>query len=89
VRAFDPFPVATTLWRDAPLRIWQARVDAARPCAAAPGTVVASGADGIRVTTGEGELVLLELQRAGGKRLTAREFLAGTPIGAGERLGAP
>jgi methionyl-tRNA formyltransferase len=89
VRAFDPFPVATTLWRAAPLRIWQARADAARPCAAAPGLVVASGAEGIRVATGAGELVLLELQRAGGKRLPAREFLAGTPIGAGERLGPP
>jgi methionyl-tRNA formyltransferase len=89
VRAFDPFPVAATLWRDAPLRIWQARADAARPSTAAPGTVVASGADGIRVATGDGELVLLELQRAGGKRLPVREFLAGAPISAGERLGPP
>jgi methionyl-tRNA formyltransferase len=88
VRAFDPFPVATAQWRDAPLRIWQARADAAGPAVAAPGTVLASGAEGIRVATGDGELVLLELQRAGGKRLPVREFLAGTPIGAGERLGS-
>jgi hypothetical protein len=29
-----------------------------------------------------------ELQRAGGKRLTAADFLRGWPIGRGERFGA-
>jgi methionyl-tRNA formyltransferase len=89
VRAFDPYPVATLVWRGAPLRVWRAHAAAAgtvRP-AAPPGTVVAVGADGVHVATGDGVLVLLELQRAGGKRLPAREFLAGAPIAVGDILG--
>jgi methionyl-tRNA formyltransferase len=50
-----------------------------------PGTVLSAKVDGIRVACGEGVLVIHELQRAGGKRLRAREFLAGTPIAAGAR----
>jgi methionyl-tRNA formyltransferase len=34
-----------------------------------------------------GAVALLELQRAGGRRLPVREFLAGFPLRAGDRLG--
>jgi methionyl-tRNA formyltransferase len=48
-------------------------------CAAAPdGIVVACGRDGLRVT---------ELQRAGGRRMAAAEFLAGFRLAAGAVLG--
>jgi methionyl-tRNA formyltransferase len=71
------------------LRVWRASAaadGAVRP-AAPPGTVLAAGADGVHVATGDGVLVLLELQRAGGKRLPARDFLAGAPIAVGDVLG--
>jgi methionyl-tRNA formyltransferase len=88
VRAFDPFPVATAALGNMQLRIWRAHA-AANGAATQPGTVSAAGADGIRVACGRGELVITELQRAGGKRLAAREFLAGTPIRPGARLSRP
>jgi methionyl-tRNA formyltransferase len=40
------------------------------------------------VACGEGVLCLLELQRAGGKRLAAADFLRGQPLAPGARLGA-
>ena len=43
--------------------------------------------DAIIVACGEGALALSELQKAGGKRLPAREFLAGHPLQPGDRLG--
>ncbi len=92
VRAFDPFPVATLDWRGAPLRVWSARAEEAAQGEApdaAPGTVLSSGPAGIRIATGEGTLVLLHLQRSGGKRMPVHEFLAGSPIAVGEVLGAP
>ena len=52
----------------------------------APGEVLAVGADGIRVATGAGVLVLTELQRAGGKRLPAADFLRGFPLNPGQLL---
>jgi methionyl-tRNA formyltransferase len=41
------------------------------------------------VACGRGVLVMTELQRAGGRRLTAAQFLAGTRVPAGARLEAP
>ncbi len=41
------------------------------------------------VACGDGAIELLELQKPGGRRLTAHEFLRGFPLAAGRRLGGP
>ncbi len=84
VRAFNPVPGCHTLLHGEPLKVWMASV---LPGQAAPGVVVRADADGVVVGTGEGLLSLTLLQVAGGKRLAAREFLAGHAIAAGVRLG--
>lgn len=84
IRAFNPAPGAYTTWHGQPLKLWRAEPVAAP--VAAPGTVLQADAAGIVVATGDGALCLLELQRAGGKRLTAQPFLAGAPIHPGECL---
>ena len=83
VRAFNPLPGATTMIRGAGLKIWRARVS---PAKGAPGTILEAGAKGIVVACGAGSLCVLELQRAGGRKLAAGQFLAGFPLAAGERL---
>ena len=45
-----------------------------------PGRVLAADAQGIVVACGEGALRLVELQKPGGKRLAAAEFLKGFPL---------
>ncbi|MEI6130008.1 MAG: hypothetical protein WCR59_08095 [Planctomycetota bacterium] len=45
------------------------------------------GADGILVAAGDGTVRILELQKAGGKRLPAAAFLAGTRLLTGAHLG--
>lgn len=86
VRALDPSPGATTLLDGEPLKIWRAEPAIGR--FGAPGTIVRAGGEGIVVACGEGALVVLELQRAGGKRLSAAAFLAGRGVAPGTRLGA-
>jgi len=83
VRAFNPMPGASTIIKGAGLKIWRARVSAAE---GAPGTILEAGAKGIVVACGTEALCVLELQRSGGKRLAAAQFLAGFPLAAGERL---
>lgn len=83
VRAFNPQPGASTATRTAALKIWRAGVVAAE---GAPGTILKAGPAGIVIACGSGALQVQELQRAGGKRLTAAQFLAGFPLAAGERL---
>ena len=85
VRAFDPFPVARTQWRGETWRIWKATAWIAD--VREPGSIIAVEKGRIVVSCGQGALALMELQRAGGKRLTAREFLQGVSLQAGDRLG--
>jgi methionyl-tRNA formyltransferase len=87
IRAFDPFPGAASVLEGEAIKLWRAQVlpGAAGP---APGTVIAVQPDGIDVATGDGVLRLTELQRAGGKRLPAADFLRGLAIAPGQRFGA-
>ena len=83
VRAFNPFPGAVTRMRDAEIKIWQA---VAVEGAGEPGAVIESDAAGIVVAGGTGALRLEVMQRAGGKRLPAREFQRGFALAVGERF---
>jgi len=89
MRAFDPFPGATThLDKDA-IKLWRGKVVGEAATTQAAGTVLSVGPEGVDVATGRGVLRLTELQRAGGKRLPAADFLRGVAIAPGARLGAP
>ncbi len=85
VRAFDPAPGAQTALNGTALKIWRAGV--VEGATAAPGTVIAADADGIRVACGEQALNITELQRAGGRRLPSQAFLSGHALLRGARLG--
>ncbi|UOB05429.1 methionyl-tRNA formyltransferase [[Acidovorax] ebreus] len=90
VRAFNPFPgAATTLGADA-IKVWSCEIDScSRTPDAACGQIVSIDADGIGVACGAGSLLRLTvLQRAGGKRLPAADFLRGFPLAPGMVLGA-
>src|SRR6185436_20690636 len=73
VRAFRPSPGAGTRLDGEPIKIWRARVaEEALP----PGVVTGK----LTVGCGAGALEILELQRAGGKRLATEDFLRGHPL---------
>ena len=86
VRAFNPFPGATARVRGTELKVWQA---APADGTGEPGTVIAIDARGIVVAAGSGALRLESMQRAGGKRLSARDFLRGFALAVGERFELP
>jgi len=85
VMAFNPWPVAETHWKGETLRIWRA-VNLNQAVHTAPGNIIATGREGIDVTTGEGVLRIQQLQRPGGKPLLAADFLNSHPM-LGETLG--
>lgn len=89
VRAFNPFPGAGAALGGEAVKVWVARPEAGGADGAAPGQVLATGPEGIRVATGDGVLVLTELQRAGGKRLPVADFLRGFAITPGQVFDAP
>ena len=90
VRAFNPFPIASSLLNGSTIRMWHAQASGDQPADPADfGVVKAADASGVRVVCGAGELLITELQRAGGKRVMTREFIRGLPVRVGDRFVSP
>lgn len=99
VRAFDPWPGARTKRMrgdGGDLIVRRARAHIPLPGGVSPGLVLpperarrASGEDeeGVPVVCGEGTLLLLEVQPAGRKRMSATEAVSGRHLAPGDRLG--
>jgi methionyl-tRNA formyltransferase len=82
VRAFDPWPIAELTLAGERLRVHAARALPAAS-AAAPGSVIALGPEGIDLATGEGVLRLITVQRDGGRPLPAALVARALPALAG------
>lgn len=84
LRAFNPFPGGATSLGGEAIKVWEAE---AQQGSGAPGSVLSADARGVRVACGSGVLNMTLLQRAGGKRLAAGDFLRGFELPAGAQLG--
>ncbi len=80
IRAFNPFPGAHAQVNGVTIKIWGAEPLAADSRALAGQVLAADAAHGIVVACKSGTLRLTELQKPGGKRLPAAEFLKGFPL---------
>jgi methionyl-tRNA formyltransferase len=87
VRAFDPFPGASSAIGAEVVKVWRAQALDTQASDAAPGQVMAADGQGVRIACGQGQLLATELQRAGAKRLPAADFLRGFALVPGQRLG--
>ena len=77
IRAFDPFPGAVGHLGGVPIKCWHAEL---MPMQGAPGSVLAVDESGPVVACGDGALRITQMQKPGGRRLAAREFLSGQPV---------
>ena len=84
-RAFTPWPGLFTRLDGKRLKLL--KLLEVETAGLGPGRVGQADADGIVVGCGDGALRITRLQKEGGKRLTAAEFLAGTPLPPGTQLG--
>jgi methionyl-tRNA formyltransferase len=88
IRAFDPFPGATTTLAGEAVKLWRCEIDSIKPSMEARnGQILSATSDGVTVCCGQGLLRLTELQRAGGKRLAAGDFLRGFVLAPGQVFG--
>ena len=93
VRAFDPFPGVSCVMHSATgtegttetFKLWQAQVVLGAP-GAAPGTVLSADAHGLCVACGQDALRITQLQRPGGKRVSASGFVRGFALQPGQSL---
>ncbi|AFJ03081.1 Methionyl-tRNA formyltransferase [Methylophaga frappieri] len=86
IRAFNPWPVAQTLWRESLLRIWRA-TPLAETSSALPGTLIRIERDALIVATGEGCLQITEIQRAGKRRMRISDLLNAQTLNEGDQFG--
>jgi methionyl-tRNA formyltransferase len=77
IRAFDPFPGAVAQLAGVPIKCWHAELAHGN---GAPGTVLAVDDSGPVVACGHAALRITEMQKPGGRRLPAREFLSGHAV---------
>jgi methionyl-tRNA formyltransferase len=86
VRTFNPSPGAFTYFQDNLLKIWQVSVVNGR--VGQPGEIIAADRDGIIVACGSGLLRIEVMQKPGGKKLNAADYLSGNSMQPGEYFAA-
>ncbi len=87
IRAFTPWPGAFTFQKNESgprlLKIWRVQVE--ENLSGAPGEILQADKNGIIVACGKHALRILNLQREGGRQMTAQEFVIGNLIHAGDQ----
>lgn len=87
IRALDPLPGGQAAFMGETLKIW--KVAPVEDCKkrGAPGEVLAADGDNLIVQAGDEAVRILELQRPGGRRMSASEFMRGYTIAEGRFFG--
>jgi methionyl-tRNA formyltransferase len=89
VRAFNPWPIAETLYEGEQLRVLKAKADmeeSTRTGGLPPGTLLSVSERAVLVQCGMGRLAISEVQRPGKRPISARDFANSAPL-VGRRLG--
>ncbi len=90
IRGMNPWPGSYTYYQGDLLKLWKSEVyqDNLKNTKSEAGTIVAVDNDlGIIVQTGQGQILLKELQPASKQRMTATDYLRGYQIKVGDKLG--
>ncbi len=90
IRAFNPFPAAHASVDNTVIKFWRAEVLAGESNSTSGSIVECSATQGVVISCEQGKSLLrvLELQKPGGKRLAAHEFLQGFPLQVGQMFQA-
>lgn len=85
IRGFDPWPSVYTYYEGKLLRLFRPKVILDTPLEP-PGTIIKADKEGILIATGQGSLLIREVQFEGGKRMPVKTFLLGHNIKPGTKF---
>ncbi len=76
IRAFNPFPGATLLDGSSIIKVWQSSTTDHQDdqLQGEPGKIINITQEGVQLVCGKGSVLLTELQRAGGKKISASQL---------------
>ena len=81
IRGYNPWPVAYSEINGHALKIYASDIGQKEALSGVePGTVVSADGRGIEIATGDGTLLITELQAPGKRRMAAKEYLRGNSI---------
>ena len=86
IRAYDPRPAAWSSLGGKDVKLFGARAEPHAGAAAAPGSVLSAGADGMLVACGTGAVRIQYAQPAGQKRLAVADWSRGRGVAAGAQF---
>jgi methionyl-tRNA formyltransferase len=87
IRGLSPWPGAFTFAGGERWTMWRAAVTDAG--SGPPGRILSAAKEGIAVATGQGAILITDLQPANSRRMTAAQYLAGHHVAPGTELGLP
>jgi len=87
IRGLDPWPLAYTWHEGQWLRLFSPEVISGEPMEP-PGTLCRIDRDGMMIAAGHDYLLVREVQREGGNRMSVQAFLQGRPLKIGTRFSA-
>lgn len=86
VRGTNPYPAAYSTLGGKRIKIWKVEVDEVKVIAGEPGTVYRVGREGIYVFTGNGGIIIKELQSDSGRKVDAFSYTLGHPVNIGDKF---
>lgn len=87
IRGLNPWPVAFTTYENQPIKLWWSEKMPSKNDSS-PGTIIGIDQDGFVVATGNKTAIkITELQPSGKKKMSGDDFLRGTTISVGKKLG--
>src|SRR5690606_20413007 len=86
INAFNPWPVAQSVWQDKIVRLWQAET-LTQHNNATPGSIIAVSKSGIDVATADGILRITQLQLPGKRAMPVHEFFHAGHLQVGDHFG--
>jgi methionyl-tRNA formyltransferase len=86
VRAMSPAPGAFTFFGDTRIKIWETTMVDSVDTKDTPGTVIELTQDGFVVLCGEGALKIIFIQKAGGRKIAASEYVGASNLKVGHEF---
>jgi len=86
INAFNPWPVAQTIWKDQVFRIWSATsIDEQH--STNTGEIISVNKDSVDIASGDGIVRLKQVQIPGKRAMSVADFLNANIVSAGDHLG--
>ena len=87
IRGLDPWPGAFTYYNEMMLKLFGCSLANKRETFSAPGRIKGLTERGLQIETGQGSIIVEEIQASGKKRLPVKEFQRGSTLSVGSILG--